>query len=158
MLSLIVAMDKNRGIGVRNSLPWYLPKDLKYFQKMTTGNIVIMGRKTYESIGRPLPNRINVVISKTLKETEGIIVSDDIESVLEVAKDFHGMEVFVIGGGQLFHHFLGIADRLYITEIDAKFPTDTKFPYIHDDEWVEVSREEDRDMGYNLNFIVYDRA
>lgn len=159
MINLIVCMDKTRGIGLNNSMPWHLPKDLAYFKETTDGHIVVMGRNTFESIGRPLPNRVNIVISRTMDdERDDIIVVPSIQMALnkieEIAEGTE-METFVIGGGQIYKPFFDLADRLYVTKIDAKFTTDTKFPYIHEEDWEEFVNVEDVDGVYKLNFIIY---
>lgn len=125
MLSFIVAMDENNVIGKDNDLPWYLPNDLKYFKKMTSGHTIIMGRKTFESIGRPLPNRKNIVLTRDQQyKAEGCTV---IHSVDELESYLHEDEVFLIGGAELFKTTLPKADRLYITRIHATFDGDTFF-------------------------------
>ena len=121
ILSIIVAYDRNRVIGFQNKIPWHLSEDLRRFKKLTTDHIIIMGRKTFESIGRELPNRINRVVSR--KSTS---LNDEIERAKSAAHD----EVFVIGGAEIFKQALPLADRIYLTEIDAEFEGDTFFPAI----------------------------
>jgi len=117
MINIIVAMDRNGLIGANGALPWHLPSDLRFFRDTTLGQIVVMGSKTYESIGRPLPNRINMVLSRKTGCT--------MQRVLELAD---GNDIFVIGGANVYEQFLPIADRLIITHIDAEFNGDTYFP------------------------------
>src|SRR5690625_494478 len=116
MISLLVAMDQNHVIGYKNDLPWHLPKDLKFFKEKTTGNTIIMGRKTFESIGRALPNRKNVVLTRsTIDFPDGVEVINHIEQIDEWNNKHPDHEFFVIGGGNLFKQVLPKADRMYIT-------------------------------------------
>lgn len=161
MLNLIVCMDKNRGIGKDNAMPWHLPNELKYFKKTTTGHVVVMGRKTYESIGRPLSNRVNVAISNTMENTDEVPVYSDIEhfinTVRDVEKDIKGINTFVIGGASIYEQFLPYADRLYITVINAEFDCDTFFPDFDIKDWRVVDNWTDEDNGYDLEYLVIDR-
>lgn len=126
MISLIVAMAENRTIGKDNKLPWKLPADLQRFKKLTTGHAVIMGRKTFESIGRPLPQRQNIVISRNPNfKAAGIEVASSLSKALEAAK---GDEVFVIGGQQIYAEALALADRIYLTLIHEEIDGDAFFP------------------------------
>lgn len=122
-LSLIVAMDKNGLIGKDNSLPWSLPRDLKYFRETTSGHTVVMGRKTFESIGKPLPNRPNIILSRTPSfEAAGCEVISDIQAVVERS---HEEEVFVIGGKEIYYLFFPYIQKIYLTLIDEAFKGDT---------------------------------
>ena len=114
-LSLIVAITKNNVIGKDNQMPWHLPADLAWFRKNTTGKPVIMGRKTFESIGRPLPKRTNIILSRTPYEHEGVIWKENFESAVDFVKEFD--EIMLIGGGELFKQYLPKADKLYLTQI-----------------------------------------
>ena len=135
MISLIVAMDQNRVIGKNNQLPWHLPADLQYFKKVTMGHPIVMGRKTFASIGRVLPGRENVIVTRNLDFTaEGCTVLHDISEIKTFA-DKSDKEVFVIGGAEIFKEILPFTDRLYITEIHENFEGDTYFPKINDEEW-----------------------
>ena len=128
-ISLIAALASNRVIGKDNQLLWQLPSDLKRFQKITNGHPIIMGRKTFESIGRPLPKRTNVVItSQEDYHPEEVIVVHSLMESLILAPDLDEQEVFIIGGGQVYAESLGYADRLYLTIIDHDFEGDTVFP------------------------------
>lgn len=139
-LSIIVAMDDNCLIGKENNLPWHLPADLKYFKKITTGKTVLMGRKTYSSIGKPLPNRRNIVVSRnTTFVAEGCEVVDSISKALELTKN--DSEVLVMGGSSFYEQMLPMADTLYITEIEGKFDGDSYFPKYNRGDFIEVSRE-----------------
>ncbi len=157
-ISLIVALDRNRVIGRENQLPWRLPADLKRFRALTMGKPVIMGRKTFESIGRPLPGRHNIIMTRNEGfQAEGCTVVHSLAEALKVAG---GGEVMVIGGAAIYALFLPQAERLYLTWIDADFAGDTFFPEIRDEEWQEVSRElfeADENNPYRFNFVIMDR-
>ncbi len=158
MMSLIVAVAKNRVIGYENKMPWHLPAELAYFKRITTGHPIIMGRKTFQSIGRPLPNRRNIVVSRNTAFTaEGIEVCASLDNALALcAADCP----FVIGGATLYAEALGAANRLYITEIDADLKGDTFFPLIDDSIWQEQSREmrlKDEKNNFDLSFVVFNR-
>lgn len=154
-LSLIVAMTKNRVIGKDNQMPWHLPADLAWFRQNTTGKPVIMGRKTFESIGRPLPKRTNIVLSRQPFEYDGVIWKDSLESAVDFVRDSE--EIMLIGGGQLFNEYLSQADRLYLTEIQTELDGDTFFPSINWDEWhieFEQYRPADEQNPYNCRFLI----
>jgi dihydrofolate reductase len=158
-ISFIVAMDIQQAIGLGNDLPWRLPADLAYFKRTTLNHTVLMGRKTYESIGKPLPNRNNVIITKNGEYTaEGCIV---VHSVEEAAAQFKDEEVFVIGGAEIFRLFMPIVDRLYITLIEFEFEADTFFPDFDIEEWSLVSSEDgvtDDKNPYTYTFLVYEKT
>ena len=158
-LSLIVAMATNRTIGINNQMPWHLSADLKKFKKITMGQPIIMGRKTFESIGRPLPGRQNIIISHNPDyQQQGCLVFNDLDSALQSCAESD--EVFVIGGATLYAATLIRADRLYITEIQRTFDGDTCFPEIEQDHWREVAREDindDNSVDFNYSFIVYEK-
>lgn len=154
-LSLIVAMTKNRVIGKDNQMPWHLPADLAWFRQNTTGKPVIMGRKTFESIGRPLPKRTNIVLSRQPFEHDGVIWKDSLESAVDFVCDSE--EIMLIGGGQLFNEYLSQADRLYLTEIQTELDGDTFFPSINWDEWLiesEQYRPADEQNPYDCRFLI----
>lgn len=157
MISFVVAMDENRGIGKDNDLPWYLPNDLKHFKKTTMGKPIVMGRKTYESIGKPLPGRENIVVTRDDNyEAEGTTIVHSIDEVLAIDAD----EICVIGGTEIFKLFMPVADRLYVTEIHHTFDADTYFPELDEEEWKEVSRESgtvDEKNKYPHDFVVYEK-
>lgn len=160
ILSMIVAHANNRIIGKDNDMPWHLPADLAYFKKTTLGKPVVMGRKTYESIGRPLPGRKNIVISRDASySAEGIETAVSVEQALELAGEVE--EVMVIGGGAIYAHCLPAAQRLYITHIDADIDGDTQFPeYDTDTVWQKTASEvkaPDEKNAYSLDFCVYQR-
>ena len=164
-LSLIVALAQNGCIGINNKLPWYLPEDLKYFRRLTTGNIVIMGRKTYDSIGgKPLPNRQNIVISRNTDfQAEGVKVVASIDDALKVAESIAEIsdtqEAFIMGGAQIYEQSLPLAQRLYITEVKKTVTGDAFFGSIDLAQWQEIGREahyyEPQDTHYD--FVVYER-
>lgn len=169
ILSMIVATADNNIIGKDNTMPWHLPADLAYFKKVTLGKPIIMGRKTYESIGRPLPGRRNIVISRDEnyipqgKGAEGVDVVTSVEQALALvdAASAAVAEVMVIGGGAIYQHCLANADRLYVTHIKAAIDGDTKFPNYDDGSWQKISselRKSDEKNAYDLDFCVYQRA
>lgn len=158
MISLLVAHDLNRVIGVNNDLPWHIPEELAYFKKVSMGKAMIMGRKTYESIGRPLPGRLNVIITRNEEYTaEGAVIVHDLQEAIEKAKSFSD-EIMIIGGAEIFRLAIGIADRLYITLIQNHFEGDTFFPS-YGSEWHLVSTSEDHfsKEGIPYTYLVYDR-
>ncbi|WP_276346514.1 dihydrofolate reductase [Daejeonella sp. JGW-45] len=159
-ISLIVAVDENNGIGKDNQLPWHLPADLKHFKTLTTGHPILMGRKTFESIGKALPNRRNIVISRQEGYTaEG---ADAVSSLQEAFLLCEGEEeVFIIGGAQIFEHSLSLADVIYLTVIHHRFDADTFFPKIDKKAWKEVessSHQPDEKNKYSYTFIKYSKA
>ncbi len=157
-LSLIVAMATNRTIGIDKKMPWHLSADLKKFKKITMGHPIIMGRKTFESIGRPLPGRQNIIISRNPQYQQlGCLVFNDIESALQSCAEHN--EVFVIGGATLYEATLERADRLYITEIQQEFDGDTRFLEVKQSQWREVTREDiTNDHSVDFNYSVIDLA
>ncbi|MCW9715389.1 type 3 dihydrofolate reductase [Avibacterium sp. 21-594] len=157
-LSLIVAITKNNVIGKDNQMPWHLPADLAWFRQNTQGKPVIMGRKTFESIGRPLPKRTNIVLSRSSFQHEGVIWKSDFASAVDSVKDFP--EIMLIGGGELFKQYLPIADKLYLTEIQAEIDGDTFFPHIDWAEWqieFEQYRPADENNPYDCRFLILQR-
>ncbi len=140
ILSIIVAIARNRVIGRGNRLPWHLPADLRHFKQTTMGHPIIMGRKTYESIGRPLPGRQNIVITRNRNfRAEGCLVVHSLQEALAAVPDAE--EVFIIGGASLYREALPLADRIYLTLVDAEVEGDTVFPELDASEWQEVRRE-----------------
>lgn len=158
-LSLIWAMGHNQVIGIDNKMPWHLPAELTYFRKVTTGHPIIMGRRTFESIGRPLPGRTNIILTRDQSFTaEGTVVLHSLEQVLQQYGD---SGAFVIGGTQIYEQFLPVAERLYITMIDQEFEGDTFFPEIDWSEWRLVNEEpgvKDEKNPYSYSFKVFDRV
>lgn len=164
-LSILVAMAQNRVIGKDNALPWRLPPDLKRFKMLTMGHPIIMGRKTYESIGKPLPGRTCIIVThQPGYKAEGAIVVNSVAGALKACRKNtdtdRGAENFVIGGTEIFRQTLPLCDRLYITEIRRDFEGDVRFPEFNQDEWLEASREKHRlaeDNGLEYHFVVLDR-
>lgn len=158
-VSMIAAMARNRVIGADNQMPWHLPADLKHFKAVTLGKPVIMGRKTFESIGRPLPGRLNIVISRSGFAADGITVVSSPEQALAAAGVVD--EVMIIGGGVIYDLFLEQADRLYLTFIDLDVAGDTQFPdYQQVADWQEVEREShtaDDKNPHNYQFVTLQR-
>lgn len=158
-ISIIVAMASNRVIGFNNQLPWHLSADLKKFKQITMGSPILMGRKTYESIGRPLPGRANLIISRNPNyQQAGCQVFTDIDQAL--ASCSNNDEIFVIGGASFYQTMLSRADTLYITEINQAFEGDTYFPEINDQDWIELERQEisnDASVSFSYNFVKLQR-
>ncbi len=161
LVSTIVAVAADNVIGKGNQIPWYLPADLKYFKAMTTGHHVIMGRKCFESIGRPLPNRTNVVITRDLFfAATGCVVVHSLEEALNFAFENEEAEAFVIGGGEIYKQSMTYWDKIYITEVDLKVDGDIYFPSINEAEWIETKAEKhvpDEKNEYNYCFKVLER-
>lgn len=162
ILSLIAAIGKNNELGKSNQLLWQLPDDMKHFKELTSGRAVIMGRKTFESIGRTLPNRMNIIITTNpnFVANGAIIVSSLTEAIAKAKEDTDG-EVFIIGGGMIYAEALPIADRLYLTHVDTDFPdADTFFPEVNCDEWDMVGSEShpsDDRHPYDFRYATYER-
>ena len=160
MITLIVAMGKNREIGKENQLLWHLPKDLKHFKDLTSGHPIIMGRKTYESIGKPLPNRTNIVISRRNDWfEEGILIVGSIKEAVKFAKKIDE-EVFVIGGGNIYEQTIDLADKLEVTLVDAVLDADTFFPKINEKVWQKTNEEyhqKDEKNEFDFCFQTFER-
>ncbi len=160
-ISLIAAMASNRVIGNNNVMPWHLSADLKKFKQITMGSPILMGRKTFESLGRPLPGRTNVILSRNPEyQQEGCLVLNDIETAIKKGCEIAG-EIFVIGGADLYEAILPIADALYLTIINREFQGDTFFPDIDLNEWFEVEREnidDDPDAAFSYSFLKLEKA
>lgn len=147
-------MDRNRGIGKDNKLPWHLPSDMLHFKQTTTNHVVIMGRKTYESIGKPLPNRTNVVITRNTDFADPrVITYNSVGRALRRLRNVK--DIFVIGGSEIYKAFMPYTNKLYLTVVDAEFDVDTYFDF-NEDDWIEVKRET-LDTEYTHSFIVYKR-
>lgn len=162
-LSLLVVMSSNRVIGRNNQLPWYLPEDLKHFKALTMGHPIIMGRKTHESIGRILPGRTNIIISRKKNYiVPGAIVVDSIQGALTAGDGIEVSEtqIFVIGGEEIFHQTLPLSHRIYLTEIQKQFEGDTFFPELNPNEWHETERSKHFSSGdepLEYHFVILDR-
>ena len=152
-------MADNRVIGKNNALPWHLPADLKHFKQLTMGKPIVMGRKTFESIGKPLPGRTNIIVTRdTSYIAEGCVVVHSLDEALSIAKEQE--EAMVIGGAKLFEQILPLAERIYLTEIHQEFDGDTHFPDLNKDEWSECERSThgpDECNQYAYSFIVLER-
>ncbi|MEY4467829.1 MAG: hypothetical protein RIR21_1622 [Pseudomonadota bacterium] len=156
-LSLIVATERQNGIGIRNTLPWRLPEDLAFFKRTTTGHTIVMGRKTFDSIGRPLPNRRSIVITRNSAwQHEGVETASSLAHAVELAGSG---EAFVIGGAQIYVEALPLASRLIVTEIAGDFECDAFFPSIDPTNWEEVSRDthHSESLGLSYAFVIYER-
>ena len=160
IISLVVAADEQNGIGKNNQLLCYLPADLKYFKSTTSGHHILMGRKTYDSIGKPLPNRTNIIISRSPQAIEGCIVKSSVEEAIAFAKANDEKELFIIGGGTVYDLTLHFADRIHLTRIHHTFEADTFFPQLDMQDWKEIKNEfhqVDEKNAYDFSFIVYQR-
>jgi len=141
-LYLIAAMTKKRVIGKDNKLPWHISEDLKNFKRLTSGNTVIMGRKTFDSIGKPLPNRHNIVVSRSVSAIDGVDVCHSFEDAVEKAKSY-GKDIFVIGGNSMYGLALPMADKMFISHVKKEYEGDAYFPDWNQDEW-EVESQTNR--------------
>jgi len=160
--SLIVAMAENRCIGKNNQMPWHISDDLKRFKALTTGHPVIMGRKTFESIlgylGKPLPNRENIVISRSGFKNEHEVPSfSDIDAAISYAKSVASDEIFIIGGAQIYTGSIQYANRLHLTKIHKSVDGDAFFPEFNEDDWTEVERTDHLDHNPPYSFITLER-
>lgn len=169
-ISMIVAMSKNRAIGKDNKLLWHLPSDLKYFKEKTQGKVVLMGRKTFESIGKPLPNRINIVLTSDKNylpesfvnlesknfDSGSLIVTNSLEK-LETYLHDKCDELFIIGGATLYEQYMSRANTVYITEVDVETEGDTHFPYLNSDLKLIETSEVISENGYNFKFCKYEK-
>lgn len=156
-LSTIVAIANNRVIGINNTLPWHLPEDLKHFRALTMGHHIIMGRKTYDSLGRLLPGRTTVIVTRNANyKVEGALVANSLQEAIALCKEDD--EAFLIGGAELYQDGLKLSKKLYITEIDLDVEGDAFFPEYSSDEWLETLREAHiSEQGLAFNYITYVR-
>jgi dihydrofolate reductase len=159
-VSLVVAMARNRVIGRDNALPWRLPEDLRHFKAVTMGKPVLMGRKTFESIGKPLPGRTNLVLTRDGDwAAAGTVVVHSIDEAL--ARSGSANELACIGGAEIFQLLLPMATRIYLTRIDADIPGDTLFPKLDDSQWVELDSRRlaaDERNAYDMTFVTLERV
>lgn len=156
-LTIIVAFDENSGIGINNTLPWRLPEDLMRFKKITTGHAIIMGRKTFESIGRPLPNRRNIVLTRqTDWHPEGIQVVHTLAEAIDLAGSD---EAFVIGGAEIYAQALPLCQKLLVTQIHHDVQCDAFFPALDKNSWREVERltQHSEQNGFDYSFVTYQK-
>jgi len=152
MISVIAGLTKKRIIGKNGTLPWHISEDLKNFKRVTEDSTIVMGRKTYESIGGPLPNRHNIIVSSTMTPKEGIEISKSFEEAMEKAKEQNN-EIFIIGGTSMFAKGLEVADRLYLSWVKEEYEGDTYFPEFNLNAW---NIKEEKDFG-EFVFIEYSR-
>ena len=162
---LIAAFAQNSVVGINNALPWHLPEDLKYFKRTTSGKAIIMGRKTYDSIGRPLPNRTNIVITRNSDfKAQGVQVVSSLQAAIDLAREVNFIndvdEVMIIGGASIYEEALPQADRLYLTHVHAEVEGDAYFPAVDFSQWQESSRDDHAASDknpYDYSFVVYDK-
>lgn len=164
-LALIVAAARNHAIGRDNQLPWHLPQDLKYFKSVTLGKPIIMGRKTFESIGRPLPGRTNVVVTRQLDWlAEGVQVAHTLKAAIALADglpcdELTGGELMVIGGAEIYRHALPLADRIYLTRVNVDVDGDAFFPELNEAQWHKISAVSgEATAPFDYEFQVWERV
>lgn len=161
--SIIVARADNRVIGKDNQLIWHMPHDLKFFKTTTSGHYVLMGRKSFESLGKPLPNRLNIIVTRNQDyAAEGALVVHSLQEALQLAEDQKQQEVFILGGGEIYKQALekGLVDRIYLTEIKDSFEGDTYFPELDKNQWKETHREEyqaDHQNPHDYAFVTLEK-
>lgn len=160
-LAAIVAMARNRVIGIHNQLPWHLPADLQHFKSITTGHAILMGRKTYESIGKPLPNRLNIILTRDPHyQATGCTAVQSLEAGIQVAKQQEKEHLFIIGGADIFRQTLPFISRLYLTIIHHEFTGDTYFPVFETEAWEETNRSDhsaDTLNPWSYSFLIYEK-
>jgi dihydrofolate reductase len=158
-ISLIVAMATNRVIGLNNKMPWHLSADLKNFKKITMNSPILMGRKTFESIGKPLPGRKNIIISRNPNyQQEGCLIVNSVDEALSACQNEE--EVFIIGGASIYETMLSKANYLYLTQIHKEFEGDTFFPIINSQQWKEIEREDinnDTAVDFKYSFVKFEK-
>ena len=161
MISLIVAASENNVIGKKNQLPWRLPADMRHFKNTTKGNVVVMGRKTFQSLGKPLHDRVNIVITKQPDfKADGALIAASLIEALEKGGQFPDKEIFIIGGGEIYLQSLELCDRIYLTRIHRHFEGDTFFPELPSANWKIISKEDhepDEKNPHPYSFITYER-
>jgi dihydrofolate reductase len=158
IVSIIVAVGQNNAIGKDNQLLWYLPADLRHFRDKTSGHTIIMGRKTFDSVGKPLPKRRNIVVTRRDIQIEGCEVVKSIDDALELCKD--EQEVFIGGGAEIYRQVMDKTDRIYLTVVHQSFDADTFFPEINHELWVETSHVDhpaDEKNTFPYSFITLER-
>ncbi|HYG40012.1 MAG TPA: dihydrofolate reductase [Cytophagales bacterium] len=160
IVSIIVARSKNNVIGRNNDLPWHLTDDLKNFRKITTGNPIIMGRKTYESIGKPLPGRTNIIVTRQKDyKVEGCEVVNSLPQALQIAKTINAKEAFIIGGAELINQSLEIVNKMYLTEVHAEIEGDTFLKSIDLSDWKLIDKKDyaksEKGNEYDFSIIEY---
>jgi len=153
-ISLVAAFSADHVLGNKGKIPWHLKEDLDNFKNLTIGSAVIMGRKTYESIGNPLPNRLNIVMTRNPRGLEGVEEVDNKERAIEVASKFSN-KIYVIGGEDIYTEFMPIATNMYLTKININVEGDTFFPNWDETQWEEVSRLDSKDLDQNIEYSFY---
>ncbi|HEX8974227.1 MAG TPA: dihydrofolate reductase [Patescibacteria group bacterium] len=152
-ISIICAIARNRAIGKNNQLLWHIPEDFKHFKETTSGHVIVMGQKTYESIGKPLPNRTTIVLTNDPAfQVEGVIVAHTFEEVFAKAKEIEKEEIFICGGGSVYAQTIGMADKLYLTVVEKDFDADTFFPEYGEFTKV-VSERKSSDENFEYTFL-----
>jgi dihydrofolate reductase len=161
VIKILVACDENRVIGKDNQLIWHLPADLKRFKSLTTGHVILMGRKTYESIGKPLPNRTTIVITRqTDFQAEGTITAHSVEEAILKAKSLSREDIFIVGGAEIYTVSMALADQILLTQLHDIFEGDAFFPEISPETWKIVDRERgltDEKNPFQYSFITYQK-
>lgn len=162
IISSIVAISNNNAIGVNNDLPWHMPADLKFFKETTLGHYVLMGRKSFDSVGRPLPGRTNIVITRNKRfNNSGVIVANSIPEGILIAQNAGQNELFILGGSNIYFQTMNLWDKLYVTKINTEVPNATAFfPVINKDEWSLTSEEAhlaDDKNPHDYRFCLYER-
>jgi len=162
MISLIVAAAENNAIGKDNQLLWHLPNDLKFFKNTTWGGVVIMGRKTFESVNKPLPGRVNLVITKQKNwQAENVLIADSIEAAIQLATEEGFKEIFIIGGGEIYKESMSLSNRIYLTRVHTNVKGDTFFPEMNEQEWKMISSNKfysDEKHAFDYSFQVWERG
>lgn len=161
LISAIVAMSENYVIGIDNQLPWHLPADLKHFKSLTTGHPILMGRKTYESIGRPLPNRTNIILTRNPSyQAPNCVVVTSIDEAIATAIEQNNQEIFIIGGAHVYEQLMPRIEKIYLTIVHQDFEGDAYFPALAETDWTEISSElhqPDAENEYAYSFIELER-
>ncbi|WP_462265049.1 dihydrofolate reductase [Mucilaginibacter sp.] len=158
-ITIVVAIAQNKAIGKNNQLLWHLPADLKHFKEITSGHTIIMGRKTYDSIGKPLPNRRNIVITRQALQLPGCEVVPSLNAALALCQN--ETELYIIGGAQIYKEALPLTDTIYLTEVHQSFEADTFFPEIRPEEWEEILRQNhapDEKNALSYSFVTLRRC
>lgn len=162
MISILVAASSNNSIGKNNQLLWHLPNDLKFFKNTTWGGVVIMGRKTFESVNKPLPGRLNIVISRQKDwQAENVTVAESLDAAIAKAHELNYKEIFIIGGGEIYKAALAKTKKIYLTRVHAEIEGDTFFPELNKNEWRLISSNDfkkDEKHAYDYSFEVWERV
>tara|TARA_B100001013_G_scaffold305686_1_gene208548 strand:- start:4542 stop:5027 length:486 start_codon:yes stop_codon:yes gene_type:complete len=153
-ISIVAAFAASKIIGHEGTIPWHLKEDLVHFRNLTKGSAVIMGRKTYESIGNPLPNRLNVIMTRNPRGLDGVEEVETRERAIKIASEFSN-DIYVIGGEDIYTEFLPIATNMYLTRININVDGDTFFPSWDENQWEEVSRRDSKDLKQNIDFTFF---